>query len=633
MRKVVIVLITALLINLCTVYVSAEGIGDTPKAAEWARTEITKAKFAGIAYKPLLYDYGRDITREEFCTLIVGAYKALGGSFLEIPTQTPFSDTKSWNVSRAYAIGVVSGVSETEFAPYEKITREQMAVMMNRLMTLMEYTPDSGDLTTFEDYDQISSWAADSMSALIGSGIIKGVSDTQLAPLQNVSREQAIVMTWRIYMLLGGKDVLLYEESTPEILTELGIITEEDRNKNTYITTLEALETIKKMKGYSSSVNLSDWYRGDTLSALDYLEDDTKLLLLSLRYSILTYNEIAGLDLESDITNYKALLYVTRLVGDTYGCTDSVTDGNIEKENVYKIAYGKGLISDTDISGADEPITREEFYNILYKALFVEYHRGGVGGVDVYRLIDSLNNRSDTSKPVKENTKTEEIELPISAEIHDDLSVVWTLPEEYSFLTEEKYSTNTALIGRDGTVEMQSLSGWTRSGYDGYELIRYLIRNIDGDWIALRCQYYKIDEQNTKKEYYFDIDISDIKIVIEGDEVNPGTYTRFNRSWTAKEISLAEGENFEEGCYYILKDYDKTYRKEEYNNVSYEVFKAEKAGNTFIAPTNRSFGVNYLDDIHIQKVTIKKDSQTGYVLLVTPESTGIFTIVESPVSN
>ena len=55
---------------------------------------------------------------------------------------------------------------------------------------------------------------------------------------------------------------------------------------------------------------------------------------------------------------------------------------------------------------------------------------------------------------------------------------------------------------------------------------------------------------------------------------------------------------------------------------------AKETGNTFIAPTNRSFGVYNLGEIHIQKGKIKK-SENGYILSVTPESRNIFKIEES----
>ena len=79
-------------------------------------------------------------------------------------------------------------------------------------------------------------------------------------------------------------------------------------------------------------------------------------------------------------------------------------------------------------------------------------------------------------------------------------------------------------------------------------------------------------------------------------------------------------------CYYILKDYEKTYRKDEYNSVSYECFRAVNTGNVFVAPKDCHFGVYYGDEIHIQKIHIQGDSKNGFVLSITPESSDVFEV-------
>lgn len=446
----------------------------------------------------------------------------------------------------------------------------------------------------------------------------------------------------RIVYLAGAyewtaQEPLLYEETSPKILEGLGIVGEEDWNKDTYISTLEALETIDRLCGDQNKGSLRSWYVGDRFSEMDYLDDDTKLLLLRLKDNILTDDDITGLDLDSDITNYKALLYITRLVGDTRGIImvgdayhmEKTTDRAADKASVYEFAYEKALISDIDISNADDAIRRDEFYNILHKALFAEYYRGGYDGIWTYRLIDNFLENDDktvTEEPVK--TGPEMVEIPVNVTIKDDLSVRWTLPEEYGFLLKEGYRTGTSVVWKDGTIESRSSGGSPTENYDGDEIINYLMEYSNKECSALRCSYYQPYNWKDGTRYYFDINIFDIDIVIEGDEINPGIYTRFNKSSVAKEISLGDGNTFEKGCYYILKGYETTYRKREYNQARYAVFKAYSNENT-LTPMKRGFGVSFFDEIHIQKVTIKKDTNGGYILSITPESTGVFTVVES----
>ncbi len=623
MKKLLLILAAVLTLNFCAAPALAEDISD---ASEWARKEIAKANVAGIVDPILLSNFGADITRGEFCSLVSKIYMHTKG-LPDEEVKFVFSDTNAYYVALAYTIGVVNGVSETEFAPDEKITREQMAVMMYKLLKAEDLTPSGADLKAFDDSCEASSWAEEGLSAMVGMGIIKGVSDTQLAPKETVSREQAIVTAWRFYNLISGKDVLFYEDTTREILSELGIVSADDLNKGGNITVLEALKTIANAGGFKGTSSiLAIWYLGDTLSSMDYLDDEIKMMLMDMNNSIIAYNDIPKLKLDSDITNFEALLYITRLVGNTYGCTDNMTENYpAAKEEIYETAYKKGLIESVDQSSADEPIERDEFYNILHKALFTGYERGGYDGVNPYRLFDEITSRRERPEPTERPTR-EKIEIPVNAVIADDLSISWTLPEEYSFLEGKDYMSATYLIGADGIEK--SAGGYAGDGYDGYEVVGYLAASPDKKQTAIRCGYYKLDED---KEYYFDIDISNIDIVVEGDEINPGTYTRYNKSWGIQEISLAEGEKFEKDCYYILKGTDNKYRDSKYNYSSFEVFKAYASENTLsasILAPRRSFGVSYLNDIRIRKATIKKNAD-GFTISLTPESTNTFTVAES----
>ena len=49
------------------------------------------------------------------------------------------------------------------------------------------------------------------------------------------------------------------------------------------------------------------------------------------------------------------------------------------------------------------------------------------------------------------------------------------------------------------------------------------------------------------------------------EEISPGIYTRFKKQWLPESISLAEGQLFKKGAYYLLTSYDHTYRNSKYN--------------------------------------------------------------------
>ena len=76
MKKIIMIIITAVLLNLSAVCVSAENNrgGYLVGAGAWAEKAILKAEFAGIVDKDILRDYGKDITRIEFCELVTNVY-------------------------------------------------------------------------------------------------------------------------------------------------------------------------------------------------------------------------------------------------------------------------------------------------------------------------------------------------------------------------------------------------------------------------------------------------------------------------------------------------------------------------------------------------------------------------------
>ena len=92
----------------------------------------------------------------------------------------PFTDLRAaWYrdaVSWAYEAGVVTGKSETEFAPMDKITREQMMTMLMRFCekVLKLDTEARADTDVFADAAEISAYAAEPISWALAEGLLTG---------------------------------------------------------------------------------------------------------------------------------------------------------------------------------------------------------------------------------------------------------------------------------------------------------------------------------------------------------------------------------------------------------------------------------------------------------------------------
>lgn len=108
----------------------------------------------------------------------------------EIPLRTiEFDDTQNhWAeefINLAVNKGLVDGYPDNTFRPNHFISREEIVVILTRALPL-----EPGVELTFEDRDQISSWAAKEVSAAVSSGIIGGYEDATFRPQQNITRAE-----------------------------------------------------------------------------------------------------------------------------------------------------------------------------------------------------------------------------------------------------------------------------------------------------------------------------------------------------------------------------------------------------------------------------------------------------------
>ena len=95
--------------------------------------------------------------------------------------ETPFTDlTSDWYqnaVLWAYQTGVVAGTSATTFDPESPVTREQIAVILMGYADMVQHlkhTWTPADLSAFPDGGQVSDWARDAMADAVALGLISG---------------------------------------------------------------------------------------------------------------------------------------------------------------------------------------------------------------------------------------------------------------------------------------------------------------------------------------------------------------------------------------------------------------------------------------------------------------------------
>ncbi len=114
-------------------------------------------------------------------------------TFTDVAADAWYADAVAW----AQSLGVVNGVSATEFAPEAEVTREQIATILWRYAGAVEL---EADLSAFADAGNISQYAETAMAWAVSEGIFQG-SDGKLNPTDNATRAEFACIIMRY---LGG---------------------------------------------------------------------------------------------------------------------------------------------------------------------------------------------------------------------------------------------------------------------------------------------------------------------------------------------------------------------------------------------------------------------------------------------
>lgn len=135
--------------------------------------------------------------------LVTVLYRAEGQP--EVNKSVPFADVTADSYYASAVIwaqqnGIVSGVSENEFAPDENITREQIATIIYRYAKLKEYDVSVGENTnilSYTDFDEIAEYAISAVQYAVGSGLMKGKTEGTLNPKDNATRAEIAAILQR----------------------------------------------------------------------------------------------------------------------------------------------------------------------------------------------------------------------------------------------------------------------------------------------------------------------------------------------------------------------------------------------------------------------------------------------------
>ncbi len=179
------------------------GYPGVPAVQVWSPVETIDNSFFSRDFMNA-YCYSRkDRNGNSFADINVGEAYVYNNNREILLDVTPFSDVNEnidlGFIERAYHLGIVNGISETEFKPDGEITRQEAAAMLMRVYknyTQMEKI--SGEFKFSDDKD-IAEWAQEDVYSINSLGIMQGVGENIFDPLNGYTVEQAIITFWRLY--------------------------------------------------------------------------------------------------------------------------------------------------------------------------------------------------------------------------------------------------------------------------------------------------------------------------------------------------------------------------------------------------------------------------------------------------
>ncbi|MBF4695124.1 S-layer homology domain-containing protein [Fusibacter ferrireducens] len=170
--------------------------------AAWSKdtVEYLASKGIAIAKSGNNFEPNAKITRAEFLDMLMRIAQ-LNGDVQKMPFTDVSAD--AWyagSVAAAYENGIVSGTTATTFSPDAPITRQDMAVMISKVLMADGYTSaDLTELARFNDGNAVETYAKAAVAMVSRETIVNGTPEGNFNPANNTTRAEAAAMIYNMF--------------------------------------------------------------------------------------------------------------------------------------------------------------------------------------------------------------------------------------------------------------------------------------------------------------------------------------------------------------------------------------------------------------------------------------------------
>lgn len=165
----------------------------------WAKSNIEFLAVRDIVNGVNKTEFGpnQSVTRSEFVKMLVNGFDELNGvtagsaGFSDVKAGQWYTDYINWAASKK----IVAGTGDGTFGTNQPISRQDMAVIMDRFAKEMDIALYAkSDKTTFADDSKIAAYAKDAVYTMQQAGIINGVGGNNFNPTGNATRAETSKM-------------------------------------------------------------------------------------------------------------------------------------------------------------------------------------------------------------------------------------------------------------------------------------------------------------------------------------------------------------------------------------------------------------------------------------------------------
>jgi hypothetical protein len=211
------------IIALCLIFstvgtVLAASVSDIKD--HWAESAISSWVNQGLAvgYEDGTFRPEVKVNRQEFAALVNRSFGFTEQGIIEF-TDVAQKDWSYSDISKAKQAGYVSGYPDGTFKPKQEMSRQEVAVIIAKLLGLKAST--SADLNT--DVSSIPAWSKGDIGAVIDQAIMTGYPDGTFRPLQVTTRAEAITILDKALKVKAGQGTVVPTPTSVPITTPVPV--------------------------------------------------------------------------------------------------------------------------------------------------------------------------------------------------------------------------------------------------------------------------------------------------------------------------------------------------------------------------------------------------------------------------